>query len=103
MVSISAKTQDGIDELRNAIFKAVVSGESSWGEDACIPNMRHKDALGKALTSCSRLKDGLLYRATSDLLAIDLQDCLNQLSDIVGDTTTEDVLDVIFEQFCLGK
>ena len=40
---------------------------------------------------------------TSDLLAVDLQECLDQLGEIVGQTTTEDILDVIFEQFCLGK
>jgi tRNA modification GTPase len=40
---------------------------------------------------------------TNDLIAVDLQECLNYLADIVGETTTDDILDVIFEQFCLGK
>ena len=65
--------------------------------------MRHKSALQHARDAAIRLGEGLELRITSDLLAIDLQDCLDQLNDIVGITTTEDVLDVIFEQFCLGK
>jgi len=40
---------------------------------------------------------------SSDLIAIDLLDGLNHLGEIVGETTTEDMLDVIFNQFCLGK
>jgi len=36
-------------------------------------------------------------------VAVDLQECLDQLGEIIGVTTTEDILDVIFEQFCLGK
>jgi tRNA modification GTPase len=40
---------------------------------------------------------------TNDLIAVDLQDCLDQLAEIVGETTTEDILDVIFAEFCLGK
>ncbi len=47
----------------------------------------------------SSLKGGF----TNDLIAVDLQECLDYLAVIVGETTTEDVLDVIFEQFCLGK
>jgi tRNA modification GTPase len=42
-------------------------------------------------------------KTTCDLLAIDLQECLSELDVIVGVTTTEDVLDLIFQQFCLGK
>ncbi len=103
LVSISAKDQTGIDELKKAVFTSVVSGDNQWQEEGCVPNMRHKHALQRGFESCQRLIEGFQLQATSDLLAIDLQECLNQLSDIVGDTTTEDVLDVIFEQFCLGK
>ncbi len=47
--------------------------------------------------------DGFSLGLPNDLIAVDLQDCLDHLGDIVGETTTEDILDVIFEQFCLGK
>ncbi|HKJ65241.1 MAG TPA: tRNA uridine-5-carboxymethylaminomethyl(34) synthesis GTPase MnmE, partial [Desulfopila sp.] len=52
---------------------------------------------------CTRVQEGLEAEVSTDLLAVDLQEVLDQLDDIVGETTTEDILDVIFEQFCLGK
>ena len=93
----------GIDELKQAIFRRVASGAEQWEENGCAPNIRHKLALQKAHEACTRVQDALTSGLTSDLLAIDIQECLDQLSDIVGETTTEDILDVIFEQFCLGK
>ena len=102
-VQISAKQQQGIDELKDAIFRTVVGSKDQWQEDGCAPNIRHKAALLAAKDAALRLGDGLAIELTSDLLAIDLQECLDQLNGIVGITTTEDVLDVIFEQFCLGK
>lgn len=102
-IQISAKQQEGIEELKSAIFRTVVGGKGQWQEDGCAPNVRHKAALMDARDAAVRLGQGLEIRTTSDLLAIDLQDCLDQLNAIVGITTTEDVLDVIFEQFCLGK
>ena len=57
----------------------------------------------KALDSLNRVCLGLENGLTNDLISIDLLECLTHLGEIVGETTTEDVLDVIFEQFCLGK
>lgn len=102
-VRISAKQQQNIDVLKDAIFDTVIAGKDQWQEEGCAPNIRHKDALQRAMEAAVRLQEGLRMSITSDLLAIDLQECLDQLNAIVGETTTEDVLDVIFEQFCLGK
>lgn len=103
LVQISAKQQRGIERLKDAVFAAVTGDRKQWQEEGCAPNIRHKDALQRAHEAAGRLRQGLQAGVTSDLLAIDLQDCLDQLNAIVGITTTEDVLDVVFEQFCLGK
>lgn len=102
-VQISAMTQTGIDELKDTIFSRVAEGAEQWEEGGCAPNLRHKAALVRAYEASLRIKDALLAGLTTDLIAVDLQDCLDHLGDIVGETTTEDILDVIFEQFCLGK
>ncbi len=102
-IHISAKQQQGIEQLKNAIFTTVTGGKDQWQEEGCAPNIRHKAALLDAKDAALRLEEGLATALTSDLLAIDLQECLEQLNGIVGITTTEDILDVIFEQFCLGK
>ena len=102
-VLLSAKKQQGISDLKQAIFKAVVGNQGQWEEAGCAPNLRHKEALTRAYAAGGRVLDGLQAGTTSDLLAIDLQECLAELDAIVGVTTTEDILDLIFQQFCLGK
>ena len=102
-VQISAKQHQNIDVLKDTIFETVVGGKDQWQEEGCAPNIRHKEALQQAVAAAALLQEGLEISTTSDLLAVDLQECLDQLNAIVGVTTTEDVLDVIFEQFCLGK
>lgn len=102
-VRISAKLQRGIDDLKKAIFEEVVGSRDQWQEEACAPNIRHKQALLLADEACRRIADSLTVRRSCDLIAVDIQECLDQLGIIVGTTTTEDILDVIFTQFCLGK
>ncbi len=102
-VRISAKQQQGITELKKAIFSRVTGGREQWQEEACSPNIRHKQALLAAYKACGRIEESLVSGSSCDLLAVDVQECLDQLGVIVGETSTEDLLDVIFRQFCLGK
>ncbi|NOR22978.1 MAG: tRNA uridine-5-carboxymethylaminomethyl(34) synthesis GTPase MnmE [Desulforhopalus sp.] len=102
-VKISAREQTGIERLKQAVFDAVISGDEQWEEGGCAPNVRHKQALIGAVEACDQVLLSLKGGLTNDLIAVDLQGCLDYLAEIVGETTTEDVLDVIFEQFCLGK
>ncbi|PID42062.1 MAG: tRNA uridine-5-carboxymethylaminomethyl(34) synthesis GTPase MnmE [Proteobacteria bacterium] len=102
-LSVSSLAQKGITELKDRIYKRVTGGREQWQEDGCSPNLRHKVAMEQALTSCRRVCAGLRENLTSDLLTVDLLACLDSLGEIVGETTNEDVLDLIFQQFCLGK
>lgn len=103
LVAISAKEGRGIDRLKDEVFRELTSGSSQWEEEACAPNLRHKVALAAAVAAARRviltLEQGLSY----DLIAVDLQECLDCLAEIIGETTTEDILDVVFAKFCLGK
>ncbi len=102
-LEISALTQAGLARLKQVIFNRITEGREQWQEEGCTPNLRHKAALERARQSLLRVVTGLEMGLTNDLVAIDLLDCLDHLGEIVGETTTEDVLDLIFEQFCLGK
>ena len=104
LIRISAKTLAGIEELTETIFKTMTGGSGDWdpGSDAA-PNLRQQDAMKKALTACNRVTAGLRNNLPPDVIAIELQAALDHLGDIVGDTTSEDVLDIIFERFCIGK
>jgi tRNA modification GTPase len=102
-IEISALTQAGFADLKQAIFNRIAGGREQWQEEGCTPNIRHKAAMERALASLRLVETGLVQGLTNDLIAIDLLDSLDHLGQIVGDTTTEDMLDLIFEQFCLGK
>ncbi len=103
-IPLSAKTTEGIKDLEDAIFEQVTDDMSDW-DPGCssAPNIRHKSSLEKTLLACSRIMRGLEENIPADLLAIELQSSLDSLGDIVGYTTTEDVLDKIFAEFCIGK
>ncbi|MBI5558262.1 MAG: tRNA uridine-5-carboxymethylaminomethyl(34) synthesis GTPase MnmE [Deltaproteobacteria bacterium] len=102
-VAVSAKTHEGIADLENGLF-ALVTGGSSWDPGySCVPNVRQKASLEKALTAARGVEQGLRADLPPDLLAIELQSALDHLADITGETTTEDILDLIFDQFCIGK
>jgi len=102
-LKISAKEQTGIELLKQAIFATVTSANEQWEEGGCAPNVRHKQALIVAVKAADQVQSSLEAGLTNDLIAVDLQECLSYLAEIVGETTTEEILDVIFEQFCLGK
>jgi tRNA modification GTPase len=106
LVPVSAKMHTGITELKESVF-AIIIGKTkgpAWDPGATVvPNVRHKGALKKGLAACHRIEAGLQADVSPDLLAVDIQSALDHLGDIVGETTTEDVLDMIFERFCIGK
>ncbi|MEA1933035.1 MAG: tRNA uridine-5-carboxymethylaminomethyl(34) synthesis GTPase MnmE [Thermodesulfobacteriota bacterium] len=104
LAAVSAKTRKGLGDLETAIFNFVTAGSLTWDPGhTCVPNVRHAASLKKAYESSKKVLDGLEIDLPPDLLAIELQAALDYLGDIVGQTTTEDVLDKIFSEFCIGK
>lgn len=104
LIRLSAKTRDGVDELTETIFKMMTGGGVGWDPgSAAVPNLRQKDAMAKALAACLRVTSGLQTDLPPDLIAIELQTALDHLGDIIGETTGEDILDMIFARFCIGK
>jgi tRNA modification GTPase len=102
-VHLAAKHGTGMDTLLEALQK-MIRGTGDLDEQlSCAPNLRHTLILEKALSACEQLKETLRVGEPADLLAVDLQSILDHLSDIVGITTTEDVLDAVFSRFCIGK
>jgi tRNA modification GTPase len=66
-------------------------------------NSRHQDALNRARAATLSTLAALTENQTLELVALDLRIAVNAVGEIVGQTTTEDLLDVIFSQFCIGK
>ena len=66
-------------------------------------NSRHQDAINRARAAALRATDALRAGQTLELVALDLRIAVNAVGEIVGKTTTEDLLDMIFSRFCIGK
>lgn len=103
VVAISATTGEGIRNLEDAVYEAATGGQGLQEPGGAAPNVRHAAALQRALAAVQQVGEGLAADLPPDLLAIDLQAALAFLGDIIGETTTDDVLDMIFAEFCLGK
>jgi len=104
VVSISAKHQQGIQDLLESIYHSVIGDGAELCEQmTCAPNTRHKAILTKTLAACRSLEEAIQAGVSVDLLAVEVQSALDYLGDITGVTTPEDVLDLVFSQFCIGK
>ena len=93
----------GIDALKAAVCDELLGGESVVGESPIVTNARHQEALRRANEGLNYAIESLENGMPPDLVAVDLRISLDGLGDIVGKTTTEDILDRIFSQFCVGK
>jgi tRNA modification GTPase len=100
---LSVVTGDGIDELIERIYTAILPEGGIAQQGLVITSARHHEALcaageatGQALTAC---REG----EAPDIISVEIQEAIAQLGLIVGATTTEDLLDRIFSTFCIGK
>lgn len=102
-ISISAKQGTNLDELKQLLVNAAGIPEIS-SSDIVVTNLRHYEALARALEDIRRVRQGLADALPSDLVAQDLRDCLGHLAEITGgEITSEETLQNIFEHFCVGK
>jgi tRNA modification GTPase len=102
-VDVCCLTGRGIEPLKDAIKQLVWSGEIKAEMLQVMINSRHQDALGRARAATVRTLDALRAGNTLELVALDLRIAVNAVGEIVGKTATEDLLDTIFSQFCIGK
>jgi tRNA modification GTPase len=102
-VRISALTGQGLDHLRKAIKDAILGGGADTTSSCAAPNVRHRHALGQALGFFKEAALRIREDAPMEIVALELKSGLDALGEITGETTTEEVLDSIFSQFCLGK
>ena len=103
VVRISAKYGEGIDRLTAAIHERVLDTPAEETPEAMIADLRHKVALERAAECLIRAKEGLHDGLPSELVALEVREALDSLGEIIGRTTSEEVLDRIFANFCVGK
>jgi len=101
-LSISAKERRHTDKLIQLLLETVKKKQQLYG-DILVTNIRHLNCLRQANESLNQCRDGLDNGVTSDFLAMDIRHANHQLSEIVGEISTDNLLDSIFSNFCIGK
>jgi tRNA modification GTPase len=99
---ISCRTGDGISELENEILSRLAR-DNLRPESAIAINMRHCNCLRAALEACDRAQGALQNGVSPEYLAVDLNDALRAVGEVLGTVDVEQILDSVFEQFCIGK
>ena len=102
-ICISAKTGTGLEKLNNEIVKRIMGSGSAESGEPVIDSLRQKNLLEKCNESITNYKKGKAINMPLDVLAVDIKDALNALGEITGEITCEDILETIFNNFCVGK
>lgn len=101
-IFISARQRSGTDQLQQVLIEAAHLPTITHN-DVIVTNIRHYEALSRALDAIHRVQNGLDANITGDFLAQDIRECIFHLSDIAGEVTNDMVLQNIFQHFCIGK
>lgn len=100
---ISAKTGNGLEDLKSLIFNSNLKDWKEKREGIVVTNLRHKQALDRASSSLERAVGLLSGKQPLEIFSIELRDALDSIGGIIGTVTTEDILNKIFSDFCIGK
>lgn len=101
-VPVSALSAEGFSELEDRIVGRIM-GSGRLAGDVMIDSLRQKKLLESALVSLKRVKEGMERRVSLDGVAMDLKDALDALGEITGEVTSDEILNNIFSNFCVGK
>lgn len=103
IVKTSLIKQKGLDELEETIIQLVLAGHISSCDEPFIANIRHKQATGKAIACLKRSRGILKKRISPECCCVDIKEAIDNLGLITGETVSDDILERIFEKFCIGK
>jgi len=104
ILSFSALTAVGIDALKCELLRAIESlGGTSTGDGVTISRERHREALARALEALAAARTSALQSMPPEIIAVDVALASDALGEITGEVHTEDVLDAVFREFCIGK
>ena len=101
-ISISAKSGEGLDNLKSWMVNQITQG-FDMANDTIVSNVRHVEALRLTEEALIKAEEGLYGPITSDFVAMDIRQAMYHLGTITGDISTDDLLGNIFSKFCIGK
>lgn len=103
VVDVSCLTGAGVEDLKDAIRARVWGGVVGAEMTQVMINSRHEDALRRARQAVVQAREALAGGVALDLVALDLRSATAAVGEVVGQTAVEDLLDVVFSRFCIGK
>ena len=104
ILEISAKEETGIEEMEERIYNYILEEDvEDSSEKLVITNIRHKSALEKTKEAVENIFQTIDSEMPMDLISVDLKEALDSLSEITGEISSEDILDHVFSNFCVGK
>lgn len=102
-VYISAKTGFGIKNLFSAMKEKSIGSQTYSEKSAVVSNIRHYNALQKAKENLLKGKESAINGFTGEYISVDLRNAADSLGEIIGEVTSDDILNNIFANFCIGK
>jgi tRNA modification GTPase len=102
-VRTSALTGEGIAELRNEILRHIGSESGAQSETGFLTNARHQSRVRESITALETAQSAVGNKVPHEMLLLDLYSALRPLDEITGTTTNDDILNLIFSTFCIGK
>lgn len=102
-ILVSAKTGSGIEKLFQILNDKTTNSKTYSESSAIVSNIRHYDALSKSKNHLLKAKESLELNMTGEFVSVDLRCAIDALGEIIGIVTTDDILNNIFENFCIGK
>ena len=102
-VRTSATTREGIPELRNEILRHLGGEAGTQAESGFLTNLRHQERVRESLAALAAAIGAVENKVPHEMLLLDLYNALRPLDEITGATTTDDILNLIFSTFCIGK
>jgi tRNA modification GTPase len=103
VVYISAITGDGINNLKDEIIKKVSIYQGKAGDEIVITGSRHKKILDQTKKYLENATNALNIKEGFEFVSVDIREALDSLGEITGETATDDILNQIFQSFCIGK
>ncbi|MGA8345008.1 MAG: GTPase, partial [Candidatus Sulfotelmatobacter sp.] len=102
-VLTSALSGEGIGQLREEILRHIGGEAGTQAESGFLTNVRHQGLIKDSLVALGAAKNAVAGRVPHEMLLLDLYNALRSLDAITGATTTDDILNLIFSTFCIGK
>ena len=102
-IAFSNKTGDGLNDLEEYITNSFLKGDISYNDQIYLTSVRHREAVESAIQSLVQVLETIQDDMPEDLYIIDLMDAYQELGLINGETASEDLVNKIFNDFCMGK